>query len=99
MLDFLVLYFLVPLFLWFIISWKSTKNTPKSYPFIGSFLAIYKNEDRFIQWTADFVKSSPTSTFVLHRPFGRRQVFTANPANVQHMLKTHFHIYQKGDLA
>ncbi|KAF1880565.1 hypothetical protein Lal_00011624 [Lupinus albus] len=37
-----------------------------------------------------------TATFILHRSFGSRQVFTANPANVQHILKTQFPIYYKG---
>ncbi|THG21566.1 hypothetical protein TEA_007940 [Camellia sinensis var. sinensis] len=49
---------------------------------------------RVIQWTS--VTSTPTSTFVLNRPLGRCQVITANPSNVQHILKTHFHIYHKG---
>ncbi|KAL7198091.1 hypothetical protein ACSBR2_020582 [Camellia fascicularis] len=42
---------------------------------------------------------TPTSTVVLNRSLGRRQVFTANPSSVQHILKSHFHIYQKGDVA
>ncbi|KAH7854471.1 hypothetical protein Vadar_014168 [Vaccinium darrowii] len=45
---------------------------------------------------SEILGNSPTSTFVLHRPLGRLQIFTANPSNVQHILKSHFHIYQKG---
>ncbi|KAI7991490.1 Cytochrome P450 94A2 [Camellia lanceoleosa] len=75
---------------------KISSKIPRSYPLIGSFLAFYSNRQRVIQWTSDAVTSTPTSTFVLNRPLGRCQVITANPSNVQHILKTHFHIYQKG---
>ncbi|KAL7198093.1 hypothetical protein ACSBR2_020584 [Camellia fascicularis] len=75
---------------------KISSKIPRSYPLIGSFLAFYSNRHRVIQWTSDAVTSTPTSTFVLNRPLGRCQVITANPSNVQHILKTHFHIYQKG---
>ncbi|KAF7804669.1 cytochrome P450 94A1-like [Senna tora] len=69
---------------------------PKSYPLIGSHLDIKANFHRRIQWFSDLVLLSPTSTFTLHRPLGEQQIFTANPAVVQHILKTHFPIYQKG---
>ncbi|XP_059651086.1 cytochrome P450 94A2-like [Cornus florida] len=77
---------------------KYSGKLPRSYPLIGSSFAILANRNRRIQWTSDILRDSPTSTFVLHRPFGYRQVFTANPSNVQHLLKTHFHQYQKGDI-
>ncbi|KAI7992830.1 Cytochrome P450 94A2 [Camellia lanceoleosa] len=77
---------------------NKSAEIPRSYPLIGSFLSIYANRTRLIQWTSDIMASTSTSTFVLHRPLGRRHVFTANPSNVQHILKTHFHIYQKGEI-
>ncbi|KAI7990835.1 Cytochrome P450 94A2 [Camellia lanceoleosa] len=77
---------------------NESAEIPRSYPLIGSFLSIYANRTRLIQWTSDIVTSTSTSTFVLHRPLGCRRVFTANPSNVQHILKTHFHIYQKGEI-
>ncbi|KAL2934646.1 Cytochrome P450 94A2 [Bienertia sinuspersici] len=40
--------------------------------------------------------SSPSLTYVIHRPFGGRSIVTANPANLEHILKTNFPIYQKG---
>ncbi|KAI7992145.1 Cytochrome P450 94A2 [Camellia lanceoleosa] len=86
------------IFATFFSSNKSTK-IPKSYPLVGSFPAFYANRHQLIQWTSDLVTSTPTSTVVLNRSLGRRQVFTANPSNVQHILKSHFHIYQKGDMA
>ncbi|KAK6164530.1 hypothetical protein DH2020_001394 [Rehmannia glutinosa] len=50
------------------------------------------------QWISDIVTSTPNLTFTLHRPFGYRQIFTANAANVQHILKSHFHNYHKGEV-
>lgn len=81
-------------------SYNEDKNPklPKSYPIIGSYFAIYANRERRVQWLSDMIQTSPSATFVLHRFMGQRQVFTGNPANVHHILKTHFHIYPKGDL-
>ncbi|GFY98853.1 cytochrome P450, family 94, subfamily B, polypeptide 3 [Actinidia rufa] len=52
---------------------SQSSKLPKSYPIIGSFLAIYANRNRSVQWTADLFRSSSSNTFVLRRPFGRRQ--------------------------
>ncbi|MCD9640002.1 hypothetical protein HAX54_025013 [Datura stramonium] len=76
---------------------KSTK-IPTSYPIIGSYFSILANKERRIQWTCEVLQTTSNLTFTLIRPFGFRQIFTANPSNVQHILKTHFHIYQKGDV-
>ncbi|KAF8388192.1 hypothetical protein HHK36_026858 [Tetracentron sinense] len=70
---------------------------PRSYPLIGSSFAIFANRNRRNQWFAEILRNTPTGSFVLHRPFGAHQIFTANPTNVQHILKTQFHLYPKGD--
>ncbi|XP_050203905.1 cytochrome P450 94A2-like [Mercurialis annua] len=72
---------------------------PKSYPLIGSSFAIKANSDRRVQWTSDILQTLSSPTFVLHRPMGSRQIFTADPDNVQHILKTHFHLYGKGPVS
>lgn len=77
---------------------RSAAKTPISYPIFGSLFTIWKNKERRVQWISDIITSTPTLTFTLRRPFGLRQTFTANPANVQHMLKNHFHNYPKGDV-
>ncbi|VFR02076.1 unnamed protein product [Cuscuta campestris] len=77
---------------------KSTK-IPRSYPLIGSLFTITANNHRRIQWIADVLATTPTLTFVLRRPLGYAQVFTANPANVEHVLKSRFHVYEKGDIS
>ncbi|KAG5558110.1 hypothetical protein RHGRI_008131 [Rhododendron griersonianum] len=108
-----LLSFLLPFLFLFIIKWRSiftalfpsksphnsTDKTPKSYPIIGSFFSIRANRSRNVEWTSELVTSSPTSTFVLRRPLGRRQIFTANPSNVQHILKSHFHVYPKSTVS
>ncbi|XAR58612.1 hypothetical protein NMG60_11014083 [Bertholletia excelsa] len=103
----LLCYSLLPFLLVFILNLKSiltglfpskSSKLPRSYPIVGSFFAIHANRDRHIQWISNVLLSSPTATFVLHRPLGRRQVFTANPSNVHHILKSHFHVYQKGPI-
>nr|GMD61009.1 cytochrome P450 94A2-like [Ipomoea batatas] len=58
---------------------------------------MLKNKDRRLQWITDVLKSTPNLTFTLYRPLGYRQVFTANPLNVQHILKKKFPVYPKGD--
>ncbi|KAG6785826.1 hypothetical protein NC652_005439 [Populus alba x Populus x berolinensis] len=75
----------------------SNPNAPKSYPLVGSSLAIFANRNRRIQWISDLIQNSPSATVVLHRFFlDDSHILTGNPANVQHMLKTQFHNYEKG---
>ncbi|XP_057791976.1 cytochrome P450 94A1-like [Salvia miltiorrhiza] len=80
---------------------KKTASTklPKSYPILGSFFTIVKNKERFVQWTSEIVTSTPNLTFLLHRSPGSRVVITANPANVQHILKNNFSNYEKGEFS
>lgn len=71
---------------------------PRSYPLIGSYFAIKANKHRRAAWTCEIVTTLPNLTFTLRRPLGHSHVFTANPANVQHILKTNFPHYRKGQL-
>ncbi|XP_050366740.1 cytochrome P450 94A2-like [Argentina anserina] len=69
---------------------------PKSYPIIGSLLALYKNHANKLAWYTELLQNSPSATFSMHHSFRHRFVVTANPAVVQHILKTNFPTYQKG---
>ncbi|XP_071919955.1 cytochrome P450 94A1-like [Coffea arabica] len=98
---------LIPLFCFFFVYFKTfvrnlfaskSSKIPRSYPLIGSYFSILANNERRVQWTSDIVRSSPNLTFTLHRPLGHRLVLTANPSTVQHILKSHFHVYGKGDV-
>ncbi|XP_047328850.1 cytochrome P450 94A2-like [Impatiens glandulifera] len=90
------------LFLFVLFQFKSSftnnpKNLPRSFPFIGSIFAINANKERVVQWTSELALASPSHTFVINHPIGRRVAYTANPANIRHILRTHFNNYQKGE--
>ncbi|KAL8092608.1 cytochrome P450 94A1-like [Apium graveolens] len=74
---------------------KSSK-LPRSFPIFGSYFTILKHIHHFANWSSDVVNSQPSNTVVFRRFLGQRQVITSNPANVQHILKTKFNVYQKG---
>nr|QKK82618.1 cytochrome P450 94A1 [Zanthoxylum armatum] len=103
------LLFIIPLFFFILITKSSkikessssptpTANNiiPKSYPFVGTFFAFFANLDRNIQWLTEILQNSPSATFAL-KNLNTVLVITANPANVQHILKTQFHNYPKGN--
>ncbi|KAM7258678.1 hypothetical protein ACFE04_014419 [Oxalis oulophora] len=97
----LQLAFYVPLFifplLFFIYIFKKSihEEIPKTYPFVGTTFAMLRNRANLIKWTSSVLHKCPSSTLDFHAP-GLHQVMTANPANVQHILKTRFDIYPKG---
>lgn len=77
---------------------KHTK-TPgfRLYPVVGVLPDFLWNRHRFLDWMAGVLRSAPTNSVVFWRPGGVRGVLTANPAVVEHALKTHFENYPKGD--
>ncbi|XP_030951486.1 cytochrome P450 94A1-like [Quercus lobata] len=100
----LLLLILIPLlsllFFFFFLNSNSNSNSnskvPKSYPLVGSFFAFLANRKRLLPWLSGIMQVSPSSTFVLRRNYSTRQVFSVNPAVVQHILKTNFSNYGKG---
>ncbi|CAL9204345.1 unnamed protein product [Musa hybrid cultivar] len=64
---------------------------PKCYPLVGNLPHFINNCDRFLEWSTELLVASPTGTVTV-APF----VFTANPSNVEHMLKANFDNYPKG---
>ncbi|KAK7345804.1 hypothetical protein VNO77_16415 [Canavalia gladiata] len=95
-----LLLLLLATLVWFIATKLSSKSStttiPKAYPIIGSVFSISANKHRRIHWISEILHASSSSTYVLHRAFGSRQVFTANPAVVHHILKSNFPVYHKG---
>ncbi|KAK2978195.1 hypothetical protein RJ640_030368 [Escallonia rubra] len=73
-----------------------SSNGPPSHPLIGCLIAFNKNRPRLIHWYTQLLSESPTQTIVVNRLGARRTVVTANPDNVEHILKTKFHNYPKG---
>ncbi|KAJ7972069.1 putative Cytochrome P450 [Quillaja saponaria] len=98
LLLFFVISFYAYLFYYNNSSQKPTKTGFKTYPIIGALPEFLKNRHRFLDWTTDVLADCPTNTATLWRPGKARGFLTANPLNVEHMLKTNFDNYPKGDL-
>ncbi|XP_010525434.1 PREDICTED: cytochrome P450 94B3 [Tarenaya hassleriana] len=97
-------FLILPLLLifFFIINTSSRRhNSPetgfKSYPILGSLPDLLKNRHRFLDWTTEILAGCPTQTAVFRRPGKIHFVMTANPANVECMLKTRFENFPKGE--
>ncbi|XP_062029813.1 cytochrome P450 CYP94D108-like [Rosa rugosa] len=77
---------------------KSIHTGFKIYPILGSLPGFLKNRHRFLDWTTEILRNCPTNTAVFFRPGKINGIITANPSNVEHMLKTNFENYPKGEL-
>ncbi|KAG5221744.1 cytochrome P450 family protein [Salix suchowensis] len=75
---------------------KFSGHKPPTYPIIGCLLSFYKNQGRLLDWYTELLAESATNTIVVHRLGARRTVVTANPGNVEYMLKTNFNNFPKG---
>ncbi|XP_042495038.1 cytochrome P450 94A2-like [Macadamia integrifolia] len=74
---------------------------PRSYPLIGSTLTLVANMERSNQWITELLQNTTAThngTIILDQSLGYRQLITTNLLNVQHILKTQFYIYPKGDI-
>ncbi|CAL0332812.1 unnamed protein product [Lupinus luteus] len=69
----------------------------KIFPVVGSLPEFLKNRHRYLQWTTQVLRESPNNTAVLSLPGTVCGVMTANPENVEHILKTRFDNYPKGE--
>ncbi|KAI3938684.1 hypothetical protein MKW92_018369 [Papaver armeniacum] len=67
---------------------------PKSWPFIGVLIELLRNYQRMHDWLTEYFVESKTLTLQL--PF-ITSVYVADPANVEHILKTNFPNYPKGE--
>ncbi|KAL1314094.1 cytochrome P450 94B3-like [Arachis ipaensis] len=68
----------------------------KTYPLVGSVPHSLLNCHRFLDWTTDILCHCPTHTAIFRRLSKHHCIITANPGNVEHILKTNFHNYPKG---
>ncbi|CAI9099454.1 OLC1v1036280C1 [Oldenlandia corymbosa var. corymbosa] len=94
-----VLLFIFLISLYFYIQGKSkqpAKSGFKIYPILGTLPEFLLNRHRFLDWSSEVLSKTPTNTSVFHRPGGVHGVLTANPENVEYMLKTNFENYPKG---
>lgn len=75
---------------------KFSGHGPPTHPFIGCLIPFYRNRHRLLDWYTELLAESPTQTIVVQRLGARRTVITANPDNIEYMLKTKFHNFPKG---
>ncbi|XXG41426.1 hypothetical protein AAC387_Pa01g1884 [Persea americana] len=105
MLSLQVLFLLVSILsisLFFVFSNKSQSKKPNrsgfvTYPIVGNLPLFLKNRHRWLEWLTEAIREQPTNTITIRRPGNVRGVITANPANVEHILKTNFPNYPKGE--
>ncbi|GLJ25652.1 hypothetical protein SUGI_0491400 [Cryptomeria japonica] len=88
-------FFLLQLF--FRVRQKGKSENPTLLPVLGILFPLIKNRYRLHDWITDLLSASPSNTFKYQRPGGIRSYITANPANVEYVLKTHFENYRKGE--
>ncbi|CAI0434331.1 unnamed protein product [Linum tenue] len=94
--ELLVTGFLVILALILFLSTASDRRGSKRYPIIGHALELIRNKDRRVEWTTELLQASPSATVAV-RLLDRQRILTADPAAVQHILKTKFDNYPKGE--
>lgn len=79
---------------------KSNSNTPspQSYPLVGNLIGFIENRHRFHDWVTDMLSTTPSLTLqvtgFLHLFHG---ICTADPSNIQHLLRSNFDNFVKGD--
>lgn len=69
---------------------------PNTYPIIGCIFAFSNNRRRLLHWYTELLASSPSQTIIIQRLGARRTIVTANPNNIEHIIKTNFYNYPKG---
>ncbi|KAM0948729.1 putative cytochrome P450 [Dioscorea sansibarensis] len=92
----------LPLFTFLFICFSAKRPTSqalKPYPLIGHIPQFIKNRHRYLHWTADIILSDPTRTMGFQNPLLAHGIITANPLNVEHIIKTKFVNYPKGQFA
>lgn len=92
----LLLIILFPLSIYFLLKRNKHHDDIKPYPILGHLPQFIKNREQFHDWITQLLISAPTNTLVFHRPGNTNGVITANPANVEHILKTNFESFPKG---
>ncbi|KAL5204243.1 hypothetical protein ABZP36_009114 [Zizania latifolia] len=79
---------------------KPTTHGVKAHPLLGDMPAFVKNRHRFLEWSTErIVGSGPAMRMGYWIPGMRTGFITANPADVEHVLRTNFGNYPKGEHA
>ncbi|KAF2298875.1 hypothetical protein GH714_028497 [Hevea brasiliensis] len=73
---------------------QRNKKGPKTWPIVGAAIEQLVNYERMHDWLVEYL--SKLRTVVVPMPF-TTYTYIADPANVEHVLKTNFANYPKGD--
>ena len=71
---------------------QRNKKGPKTWPLVGAAIEQLVNYDRMHDWLVQYLKES--KSVVVPMPF-TTYTYIADPANVEHVLKTNFANYPK----
>ncbi|KAJ7531583.1 hypothetical protein O6H91_14G073800 [Diphasiastrum complanatum] len=66
------------------------------YPLLGNFISFFRNRDRFLDWNTELMQKDASQTIRNALPGGMEFHVTANPDNIEHILRTKFENYPKG---
>ncbi|XP_052186703.1 cytochrome P450 704B1 [Diospyros lotus] len=82
---------------WILIHRWNQRNTkgPRTWPLVGAAIEQFMNYDRMHDWLVNYLSES--KTVVVPMPF-TTYTYIADPANVEHVLKTNFPNYPKGEV-
>ncbi|KAH7281989.1 hypothetical protein KP509_35G006900 [Ceratopteris richardii] len=77
--------------------WRSTRGRPTNWPVLGMLPAMLINLDHIHDWVASLLISN-SGTFLFQGPWfsDMRYLYTADPRNIEHALRTNFDDYPKG---
>ncbi|CAD6268839.1 unnamed protein product [Miscanthus lutarioriparius] len=83
---------------------KKTKKKPtthglKSHLLLGHLPAFLKNHHGFLDWSTELIVASPDHRMGFWIPGMWTCIVTGNPADVEHVLRTNFANYPKGEHA
>nr|CBX25443.1 hypothetical_protein [Oryza glaberrima] len=78
---------------------KPTTHGLKAHPLLGHLPAFVNNSNRFLDWTTELIVGSPEMRMGFWIPGMRTGIITGNPADVEHILRTNFANYPKGEHA
>ncbi|XP_047321359.1 cytochrome P450 94A1-like [Impatiens glandulifera] len=79
---------------------KSITPCPQSYPLIGNLIGFIRNRHRFHDWVTELLASSSPDSLLTIQVNGvlglSHGICTADPANLDHLLRLNFQNYVKG---
>ncbi|ETO65743.1 hypothetical protein F444_16994 [Phytophthora nicotianae P1976] len=70
---------------------------PSAIPVVGHAVFMAYHANRFLDWVTDVFLSRNGAPFTLRLPFQRNMILTANPEHYEHVMKTQYDNFLKGD--